>query len=808
MKKAIAFSCLMLTFAGCSGRVARSDYPITPVPYKDVHIDDAFWKPRIEKTRTVTLPYLLDLGEKSGRFGDMRLIEAACYFLAQNPDPALKDRIESKLDRSIERIRGLKQKWPNAGDGSLGGAGGFFLGAVAYYQATGSRKLLDVAIEIADDIDSVFGPGKRHDISNHEGIKMGLISLYRATGDEKYIRLARFFLDERGNPGSGRALYGPYAQDHQPVVEQTRAIGHAVRATYLYGPLTDIAALTGESKYAQADERIWEDAVSKRTYLTGGVGSYRDDEDYGDDYDLPNLSCWNEICAAVGNTWWNHKMFLLNRDAKYLDVMERTLYNGLLTGVSLKGDTFLYQAPLKTYGSFARQPRFGPNCCPPNITRLLASMGNLIYAQEGRNIYVNLFVGSRAEVKTNQGSVNVAQETEYPWNGSSRITVRPQAASNFAVFVRIPGWARNEAMPGLLYRFLDKDDSGFGITVNGKPATYQMERGFARIEREWASGDAIEVKFPMPVRRLLADGQVADDRGMVALERGPLVFCAEQADNPGGVFRLVVPDSARMEFAFRKDLLDGIGAITGEAVALSRGADRVSVNRKTQPFTAIPYYAFGNRSTGEMAVWLARDESKAMLSPVPTVASTSRATSSSGNGTVAENYPGRKPPTIAQRLYPNAQDGSGDIRAIYDQVEPANSVDGSSTYLRLRPQEGDKAWVQYDFAAPAEVSSTEVYWKDDKQYCLAPAVWTLLYRDGNAWKPVHALGAFGVDKDRFNKVLFDPVKTSGLRIEIQLRGNTFRQGKLGPPDGNWMKTDLTWFEGGVIEWRVSSAGRP
>jgi len=793
-----------IIFFGCTqGGPAETDYPITPVSYRDVEITDPFWTPILDTTRTVTLPYLLDMAEKSGRAPGTRLIEAACYFLAQKPDPALRARIDASLDSIIERMRQRKQEWHSRGDGSLSGAGGLFLAAVAYHQVTGNRKLLDVAVEIADDLDAVFGPDKRHDISNHEGVKMGLVSLYRETGDRKYLDLAEFFLGERGNwEKSGRTSFGSYAQDHEPVKQQTRAIGHCVRATYLYNPLTDIAVLMDDAEYAQAAERIWEDAVTKRTYLTGGIGSYRDHEDYGDDYDLPNLACWNEICAAVGNVWWNHRLFLFKKDAKYLDVMERVLYNGLLVGVSLEGDTFLYQAPLKAYGSFARQPRFGPNCCPPNITRCLASLGNLIYAADDQGIYINLFIGSKAQVELKQTAVVIQQETKYPWDGAVKVLINPEQEKKFAVFLRIPGWARGEAMPGGLYRFDDIENPGFTLLVNGEPASYVLDNGFARIERKWAQGDAVELELPMSVHKVSADERVADDRGMVALQRGPIVFCAEGIDNGGKIFNLLVPDGADFAYAFRPDLLNGVGTVTGKVQALSRGADAVSVERQEQNFVAIPYYAFGNRGTGEMAVWLAHEESKVVLPPVPTIASTSRATSSCGNGTVAENYPGQDPPTIARRFYPSTQDGSGDISAIYDQIEPVNSEDGSSTYLRLRPQSGDQAWVQYDFAEPAQVSSVEVYWKDDKQYCVLPSAWRLLYKGGNEWKPVETADAFGVEGDTFNTVRFEPVTTQALRIEIQLQPRTYETGLLGPPDANWMREDIVWYEGGIIEWRV------
>jgi len=790
-------------FGGSNQSPTKTDYPVVAVPFKDVEITDAFWVPRIEANRTVTVPELLNRSEKVGRAPDSRVFEAAAYIVVKNPNSPLRAQLDRALDKMIHSIRARKQRWSNEGDGELYAAGGFMLAAVAYHQATGSRKLLDVAIEIANDVDSVFGPGKRHDISNHQGVKMGLVRLYQATGDEKYLRLAKFFLDERGNPEGGRELFGSYAQDHVPVKSQTRAIGHTVRATYLYVPLIDLAVLTGDPEYAQANERIWEDAVSKRTYLTGGIGSYRREEDFGDDYDLPNLACWNEICAAFGNVLWNQRLFMLKRDAKYIDMMERILYNGLLVGVSLKGDTFLYQAPLKADVEFARQALFGPNCCPPQIARFLPQLESLIYAQAEDGLYVNLLVASRAQVKLNQTAVTIAQETKYPWEGVTKISVDPEKAQKFAVYVRIPGWSRNQPAPGSLYRYVSTSAPDFSLTVNGKTVPCALDKGFARIEREWAKGDAIELTLPMPVQRVVADDRVADDRGMVALERGPLVYCAEGKDNGGSVFNLLVPDDAEFQFAYRPDLLGGIGTITGKVLGLSRGQDRVSIQKKQQSFTAIPYYAFANRGTTQMAVWLASEGSKCLIPPRPTIASTIRATSSNGDGTLVDTYPGRKPPTIAQRFYPSSQDGSGDIRAIFDQVEPVNSADGSSTWVRLRPQSGGKAWVQYDFSQPAKVSSVEVYWKEDKHYCVLPEAWRLLYKDGSVWKHVQASDSYGVERDKFNKVTFAPVITSALRIKIDLHGIVYKEGSLGPPDADYLAEDLTWYEGGVIEWRVN-----
>jgi DUF1680 family protein len=802
----------------------KPGYVTTPVSHRDVTITDEFWSQRIENNRKVTIP---DLLRRSGNRGpNLRVLEAACYSLVHHPDPELQAIVDGSLDPAIASIRRNKGVWPQRGDGSLPGPGYFFEAAVAHHELTGSRKLLDVAIEIADDLDSLFGPGKRHDISNHEGVKNGLVRLYLATGEERYLKLAQFFLDRRGNPENREVMYGPYAQDHRPIVDQERAIGHAVRATYLYMSLTDIAALTGKRDYRHAIERIWQDAVAKRTYLTGGVGAYRDEEDYSDDFDLPNLSTWNEICAAFGSTMWNHRMFLASKDAAYIDMLERTLYNGFLVGISLDAQKYLYQAPLRSYGDFDRHTSFGPNCCPPNIARLFPQLGGLIYATDDDELFVNLYIANQATAKLQGGPVRLQLDTRYPWDGKLKLTVSPKSPQKFVVRLRIPGWARGEAAPGGLYRYepSPRDTIQPFVHVNGAPLDYSTENGYVKIDREWKPGDSVEVEFDMPVRRVLARDEVADNAGMVALERGPLIYCLEKADNPGGVFHLYLPDNAstipgiaNLGFHYDNRLLGGIGTLHGEAKAVYRTLEtRQRQIGDAEPVTftvggksysdaevvAIPYYAIANRGPGEMTVWIPRDESKAWIEPTPSIAATSRASSSVGDGTVAENYPGGDPPTVARRFYPRSQDGSGSIKAVQDQLEPVNSEDGSAPFLRIRPQSGDQAWLQYDFAKPEQVSSVAVYWKDDKQYCIPPKSWRLLYRDGGEWKPVATSGHFGTAVDQFNRVTFEPVTTGALRMEITLQPHVFPAGKLGPPDGNYLSEDLTWHECGVIEWIV------
>ncbi len=781
---------------------AVPDYPLTQIPLKHVEIEDAFWSPRIEAARSVSLPILIDREMNGKGYVDSRVVEAAAYFLTKKTDKLLEARTRALFPAMGASIRTKIGRWNNRGDGPFLGTGHFFEAAIAFQNATGDPQLLNLAIEAANDLCNEYGPGKRTDISNHEGIELALVKLYRATGDRKYLQLSKFILDVRGTDEGGRQMTGAYAQDYEPVVSQERAIGHCVRATYLYCALTDLASLTQEPAYRQAALRIWNDAVAKRTYITGGIGSYRREENYGDDYDLPNASCWNEICAAVGNVLWNQRMLLSTGDSRYADMTEKILYNGLLAGVSLQGDRFLYQTPLKTFKGFKRQAAFGPNCCPPNITRLLAQLGTLIYARDKHTLYVNLFVGSKARFVMDGKRLSVEQKTKYPWEGTARINIDASAPTHFALKVRIPSWARNEPAPGDLYRFDRGNLASFTIMLNGKRTPLNVQHGFVTIEREWSKNDVVELTLPMDVQTVRADDRVNDDRNMACLQRGPIVFCAEALDNHGGVFNLAIPDDAKLQFAYESSTLGGVGIVRSPVRRLYREKATNELKAASADLLAIPYFAFANRATTDMAVWLAVDERRAIVEPLPTIAFTSIATSSCRSGTVEDNYPGHKPPTPEERMYPTSQDGSGDIAAICDQQFPVSSENGSAPFLRLRPQSGNTAWVQYDFAAPASVSSVSVYWKDDKQFCVLPEKWALLYRVGDEWKPVDAKSDFGIERDSFNRVHFSPVHTNGMRLEIALQGKLYKKGELGPPDANYLAADLTWYEGGIIEWTV------
>jgi DUF1680 family protein len=628
--------------------------------------------------------------------------------------------------------------------------GHLYEAAVAHYQATGKRSLLDIAIKTADLLDRTFGPGKQSIWPGHQITEMGLAKLYRVTGDERYINLAKFMLDERQPDAPKSSNHRPeYNQSHKKVVEQAEAVGHAVRATYMYSGMADVAALTGDTSYVNAIGKIWENVVGKKLYITGGIGATGRGEAFGRDYELPNMTAYNETCAAIGNDYWNHRLFLLHADAKYIDVMERTLYNGLISGVSLDGKSFFYPNPLESNGQHQRSPWFGVACCPGNITRFMASVPGYVYAQQGDTLYVNLFVGSSSEISMDNGrKVKLTQETRYPWDGAVRMTVNPDKAGAFAINVRIPGWARNEAAPSDLYRFLDQVNEPVTLMVNGKPVPLKIEKGYVSLRRNWKKGDVIALTLPMPVRRVGANEQVAADGGRVALQRGPIVYCAEWPDNPGGHVRnLLLPDSAKLFAEFRPDLLNGLTVIKSRGLALSFDAEG-RVVKNEQDFTAIPYYAWANRGRGEMIVWIPNNEANTRPRPFPTIATTSKIAVS-----------GRGRPRL-------------DPRRINDGEEPASSSD-SGSYFDWWPTKGSTEWVEYAFEKPATVSIIEVYWFDDtgRGEVRVPQSWRLLYKDGDEWKPVENTGPYEVEKDRYNKVSFKPVTAAGLRLEIVMQPN-------------------------------------
>ena len=779
---------------------AARDYPVRPVPFTSVHVNDRFWAPKIETNRKVTIPFAFKKDEETGRIDNFeraakallgqkfenhkyppypfddtdvyKVIEGAAYTLSVHPDPQLEAYVDGLIvkigaaqepDGYLYTARTIDPANPHPWSGterwSLEGVnshelydlGHLYEAAVAYYDATGKRTLLDIALRTADLLDKTFGPGKREIWPGHQIVEMGLAKLYRASRDPRFLDLAKFMLDSRGPQSKERGAGNRYVEAHARVVDQTEAVsgGHAVRAMYMYAGMADVAALTGDAAYVRALDSIWENVAYKKLHVTGGVGARGAGEAFGDNYELPNMSAYNETCAAVGNDYWNHRLFLLHADAKYIDVMERTLYNGLISGVSLDGKTFFYQNPLEATGNAGkdqRSPWFGVACCPGNITRFMASVPGYVYGQKGNAVWVNLYMASTSDIKLENGrKLNIVQETRYPWAGAVKMTVNPDQTSQATIHLRIPGWAQEQPIPSDLYRFSDKSTAVPTLKVNGRNVPVKLAKGYVAIERTWKKGDVVELNLPMPVRRVVANEQVAADRGRVAIQRGPIVFAAEWVDNPNGKVRnLMLPDSAKLTAEFNPALLNGVEVVRSRAVSLSRDA-RGKVVRTEQNFTAIPYYAWANRGKGEMMVWLPRTEASAKPTAYPTIASSAKVTLS-------------RPPH------------GGPATAVQDGEEPTASDPG--THFDWWNTRGTMEWVQYTFDKTLTISRSEVFWFDDSGTgggCAVPASWRLLYLDGGEWKPVENTSPYGIEKGAYNHVAFKPVTTTALRLEVRIQ---------------------------------------
>ncbi|MFH1160442.1 MAG: beta-L-arabinofuranosidase domain-containing protein [bacterium] len=627
------------------------DYPYTPVKFSNVQIHDDFWSPRLDTNRLVTIPFAFRKSEETGRLqnfkvagqvnsGEIRsgsfcskygyddsdvykIIEGGAYSLSIHPDPALETFLDSLIadiaaaqepDGYLYTMRTInpqkswaKERWVNArynGSHELYNVGHLYEAAVAYYDATDKRTLLDVAIKNANLLCSTFGPGKKHIASGHQEIEIGLAKLYRVTGEKKYLDLAKLLLDERGK---GEKSGSTYTQDHLPVIEQEEAVGHAVRATYMYSAMADIAALTGDTAYIRAIDRIWNDVVSGKLYLTGGIGSRSSGEAYGDRFELPNLTAYNETCAAIANIFWNYRMFLLHGKSKYIDVLERTLYNGMISGVSLSGTTFFYPNPLESEGNYSRSEWFDCSCCPSNVSRFLPSVSGYIYATRADSLFVNLYIGNEGKVRLAARDIVINQTTQYPWDGQIRITITPEKPVTMTLCLRIPGWARNEVLPGGLYRYAEPFEESPALFLNGKMRKLQIKDGYALITKTWKPGDVVSLSIPMPARKVLASDQVEDDRDKVALTRGPIVFCAEGVDNEGDVKNIVVPLTGSFSYDFTSELLNGVGTLKGNVFKLTGDGFDQPVTKRPSPFVLRPYYAWCHRGAGKMNVWFYND---------------------------------------------------------------------------------------------------------------------------------------------------------------------------------------------------------
>ncbi|MBR1395259.1 MAG: glycoside hydrolase family 127 protein [Prevotella sp.] len=798
MKKLLFFYLFFTLHAShfTSHAVAQKGYPITPVPFTSVKVTPGtFWGQRLDASRKGTIPLAFSKCEETGRYTNFsnaaehlkdpskvfkvgglafddtdpyKTIEGASYLLQTYPDKKLVAYIDSVLDviasaqepdgyLYTSRTQNPQQPHEWAGDKrwskeedlshELYNLGHMVEGAIAHYQATGSRKFLDITIRYADVVCKEVGPkpGQACVVPGHQIAEMALAKLYLVTGNKKYLDEAKFFLDYRGKT----TIVHEYSQAHKPVVNQDEAVGHAVRAAYMYAGMADVAALTGDEGYIKAIDAIWDNIVQKKLYITGGIGATSNGEAFGKNYELPNMSAYCETCAAIGNVYVNYRLFLLHGDSKYYDVLERTLYNGLISGVSLDGGGFFYPNPLESMGQHQRQPWFGCACCPSNICRFIPSLPGYIYAVKDRNVYVNLFLSNKSNLTVGGKKVALSQTTEYPWDGDITLTVDQNSAGLFTMKIRIPGWVKNQTVPSNLYQYTDGKRLGYTIKVNGQEYSLTSHRspltsdGYFTISRKWKKGDKVQIHFDMEPRTVRANNKVESDRGMIAVERGPLVYCAEHPDNDFDIMGALVNQEPK--FAVGKGEIAGTPILT-----LTTDAQTLNFNKQgklettDQTLKLIPYYAWCHRGSGKMRVWLPQDLNATNPSQPATLASESKVSSSS------------RIPAIS---------------SINDRLVPKNENDRSVPYTHWWPKNGTTEWLSYEFPQESTVQSCTVYWYDDGPWggCRVPQSWRILYQDAQGqWQPISGADHYPTDKGSACTVNFNPVKTKTLRLEIVL----------------------------------------
>ncbi|MCK6448620.1 MAG: glycoside hydrolase family 127 protein [Planctomycetes bacterium] len=780
--------------------------PLTAVPFERVTITDPFWAERIETNRTATVKACLDKCDETGRIRNFavcatlcpgehqgylyndsdvyKVLEGVAYTLASRPESAL----EARADAIIDQIVAAQQpdgylntywtlvepgkRWTNIRHGhELYCAGHMIEGAIAYFHATGKRKWLDCAIRFADHIDATFGPGKKLDATGHEELELALVKLFHETDERRYLSLAQFFLDQRGS-SEGRTPFGEYAQDHEPIREQREVVGHAVRAMYLYCAMADVAGITGDPGLWTALDAIWHDVVDRKMYVTGGIGPSASNEGFTVPYDLPNDTAYCETCAAIGMALWNQRMFLATGDAKYADIVERELYNGFLSGVSLDGTKFFYDNPLASKGQHERVPWFDCSCCPSNVVRFLPAIGERIYATRGDVLFVSQYIGSRAEVELGGRAVKVTLESGFPWQGDGSVRFSMSEPSEFEVRLRWPDWATGFAS-------VDVEIAAGTERIEPQDVRHEIVDGFLSLRRTWRPGDRLRFVFPVMPRLVAQDERVASTTNRRALRVGPLVYCAEGVDNDGHVRDFVV---AREDHAFASaQVMWWTGADMAEDVRLDsapaglpattrafvlpgtrvvlRDGERASEPAK---LTVVPYFLWANRGKNEMAVW---------LPIVPELAELP------GEGDVVRQAGAA---VKASHCWQN------DTPAALNDGRPgANSADESLPRLTFWDHRGTNEWVEYEFDAPRRLEKGSVQWFDDtgRGSCRVPASWRLTYWSGDAWAPVEPTNGteFGVKKDVFNHVTFTPIEAQRVRLEI------VQQEK---------------FSSGILEWRV------
>ncbi|MEO8615360.1 MAG: beta-L-arabinofuranosidase domain-containing protein [Luteolibacter sp.] len=794
--------------------LGAADYPVKPVPFTDVSFTAGLWHDRQEINNMVTLPFALAQCDSSKRllnfdlatetmkrraagetdfqntpptqypFDDsdvFKVLEGAAFCLSVRPDAELQKRLEAIIARiaAAQEPDGYIYTWRTMHPDSpahdwidqkrwlkdpilsheLYNIGHLYEAGTAYEQATKSNTLLEICLKSAELLQHDFGKGDLVIAPGHEVIEMGLAKLYRQTGDTRWLDLATFFLDARGHGGS------EYNQNHKPVIDQHEAVGHAVRANYLYSGMADVAALKGDKRYLEAITAIWDNIVGKKLHLTGGCGVRESGEAYGDDYELQS-HCYNETCAAIAFLFWNHRMFLMTGDAKYMDVFERSLYNGFLSGVSLSGDRFFYPNPLEydgrevnNHGHAGRAPWFGCACCPPNVLRTMASLGAYAYAVKDDQLFVNLYAQGDASAEVKGTPVKVSQQTNYPWDGSIKLAVSPAKNEIFTLCLRIPGWVRGRPLPSDLYTYDDPTPATWTVRVNGTAVKADLKDGFARIGRTWNSGDVVELGLPMPVRRVAANPKVAALRGKIALERGPVVYAFEGIDNNGSVFDITLPASARVNAVAKANLLGGVTVLEVAGAKRILRKDGGGLGEEDVRLTAIPYASWNNRGLSPMAVWIGRDAEHVRPVSAPNAASKAK---------------------VGVSFFRADMDTS----RINDQQMPRNATDGFAPNFDFWPHKGGTEWISYEFEKPVTVKGVTISWFDDtgKGECRLPKSWRLFYQNSaGAWKPAQGAPDYAIRKADPVKVRIQPVTTRALRIELDLA------------DG---------FSAGVYEWEV------
>jgi uncharacterized protein len=803
MKKATSYFLIIagasFLFSGCAKKPTAEDYPIQPVPFTHVKLTDNFWAPRIRRNADITIPIAFAFCGSTGRirnfeiagkldtgkfqtiypFDDSdvyKIIEGASYSLQTFPDPKLSAWLDTLIwkigkaqepdgylytNRTIAGMHGgkglhpwaNKSRWLNDSVSSheLYNLGHLYEAAVAHYQATGKRALLDIALKSADLVNKDFGWDRCRVYPGHQVIEMGLVKLYRVTHEKKYLDLAKFFLDVRGPKGQ------QYNQANLRPVDQTTAVGHAVRATYMYSGMADIAALENDPAYLNAITKIWEDIVYGKIYVTGGIGATGGNEGFADPFALPNMTAYCETCASIGDIFFNQRLFLLHGESKYYDVLEKTLYNSMLSGVSLSADRFFYPNPLESAGQYERSAWFGCACCPSNVCRFIPAIPGYIYAVTENELYVNLFISDSASIDVGKNRIKIFQESGFPWTGKVDIRINPEKESKFDLKIRIPGWALNQAIEGDLYRYTDTNPEEIKLLLNGVIQQISMKGGYAILTRKWRKDDHVEVEFPMPVREISASKNVKEDIGKVAVQRGPIIYCAEWPDNNDGkILNLVLKKGAGFITEYDNELLGGTEIIRTAGHQTKKTLDGSIETLPDESLLLIPYAFWDNRGAGEMSVWLPVTDSAAKPLPAPTIACRSKVSASKITRSLA---------------------------AVNDQVEPKSSGDETSRYYHWWPDTNKWEWVQYDFEKSETISKSKVYWFDDHPDggCRIPDEWEILYWKGDQWKPVKETMPYKITIDGWNSVTFAPVTTSAVRIMVKLKKN---------------------FSGGIHEWVI------